>query len=189
MIEPIVISIAKFNLNKHKYQALLADHRVDGREPPVVRGPQVENRCRTVYGSIYACSLAELVSRIWDNSGIWKLRVGVARRIKCGGGRSTWIRGMGMAAKILWVWMMTYETAKFATWMGTCSEICGNTSYRGERLTLCGWPWKKWAFSKLMMSLTSYQFGHLSIIGGLCVWRCVMGYPRYYSLQKKHESG
>ena len=25
-----------------------------------------------------------------------------------------------------------------------------------------------------MMSLTSYQFGHLSITGGLCVWRCVM---------------
>ena len=39
------ISIAKFNVNKEKYQALLADHQVDGRGPPVVRGPQVENRC------------------------------------------------------------------------------------------------------------------------------------------------
>ena len=38
---PIVISLAKFNLNKDKYQAFLADHQADGRGPPVVRRPQV----------------------------------------------------------------------------------------------------------------------------------------------------
>ena len=36
--------MAKFIVNKEKYQALLADHQADGRGPPVVRGPQVENR-------------------------------------------------------------------------------------------------------------------------------------------------
>ena len=47
----LVISIAKFNLNKNKYQALFADHQADGRGPPVVRGPQVENRCSIIYNS------------------------------------------------------------------------------------------------------------------------------------------
>ena len=42
------ISIAKFNVNKEKYQALLVDHQADDREPPVVRGPQVENRWSTI---------------------------------------------------------------------------------------------------------------------------------------------
>ena len=42
--------ISKLNVNKEKYQALLADHQADGRGPPVVRGPQVENRCsRYIY--------------------------------------------------------------------------------------------------------------------------------------------
>ena len=50
-----VISIAKYNLKKHKYQALLADHQADDREPPVVRGPQVENRCLKHYKLPITC--------------------------------------------------------------------------------------------------------------------------------------
>ena len=42
------ISITKFSVNKEKYQALLVDHQADGRGPPVVRGPQVENRWYSV---------------------------------------------------------------------------------------------------------------------------------------------
>ena len=48
----LFISIAKFYVNKEKYQALLADHQADGRGPPVVRGPQVENRSDREFLSI-----------------------------------------------------------------------------------------------------------------------------------------
>ena len=44
-----IILIVNFKTNENKYQALLADHQADGRGPPVVRGPQVENRWTIVH--------------------------------------------------------------------------------------------------------------------------------------------